>query len=140
MEGGGGLARDPLCSPKAVAVQCFDPLTAEDFYTRTRQYMCELDPAWEDDRVQQAIASERMRLALVLGRGPGGQALDCSCGPGTQAIPLAELGWQLTGIDATPAVLAGARTRAERMGLIADWRAGRHAPAKGHVLHKHVRG
>src|SRR5262249_4342037 len=86
--------------------------------------MCEVDPAWEEDRVQQATAAERIHLAAVLGRGVGRRALDCSCGPGAQAIPLAELGWQLTGSDATPAVLAGARRRAERMGVIADWRLG----------------
>jgi glycine/sarcosine N-methyltransferase len=113
--------RDPYAHNKTVSVQSFDPLTAEDFYTRTRQYMWEVDPAWEEDRVQQAIAAERIHLATVLGDGSGKLALDCSCGPGTQAIPLAELGWQVTGIDATPAVLAGARTRAEGMGVIADW-------------------
>jgi SAM-dependent methyltransferase len=83
--------------------------------------MHELDPTWEEDRVQRALATERTLLAQVLGRGDGRTVLDCSCGGGTQAIPLAELGWRVTGTDVSAAALSGAQHRAERSGVSVDW-------------------
>src|ERR1700704_4101358 len=102
--------------------QVDDLLIARDFYTRTAQYMRDVDSVWDEDRIQQAMATERTRLATVLGRGRDQAVLDCSCGPGTQAIPLAELGWRVTGIDANAAVMPGARARAERAGAVVGWR------------------
>ena len=55
-----------------------------------------------------------------LGRG-GTRALDIGCGAGRNAVPLARLGWQVTGIDVTSAMLSAAAQRA-------------HDPQLGHRL------
>jgi 2-polyprenyl-6-hydroxyphenyl methylase/3-demethylubiquinone-9 3-methyltransferase len=54
----------------------------------------------------------------------GKSALDVGCGAGLLAEPLARLGATVTGIDASPDVIAVARAHAEAMGLAIDYRAG----------------
>jgi 2-polyprenyl-6-hydroxyphenyl methylase/3-demethylubiquinone-9 3-methyltransferase len=54
----------------------------------------------------------------------GKTALDVGCGAGLLAEPLARLGAKVTGIDASPDVIAVARQHAETMGLEIDYRAG----------------
>jgi len=60
------------------------------------------------------------------GRNPltGKTALDVGCGAGLLAEPLARLGAKVTGIDATPAVIAVAREHAATMALDVDYRVG----------------
>lgn len=60
------------------------------------------------------------------GRAPlaGKTALDVGCGAGLLAEPLARLGATVTGIDATPEVIAVARDHAAAMGLAIDYRQG----------------
>lgn len=48
--------------------------------------------------------------------------LDCSCGDGGQAIPLAQLGWQVAATDITDDALETARYRVKRQGLDIDFR------------------
>src|SRR5215213_9126947 len=47
----------------------------------------------------------------------GKSALDVGCGAGLLTEPLARLGAKVTGIDASPEVIAVARDHAQRMGL-----------------------
>jgi 2-polyprenyl-6-hydroxyphenyl methylase/3-demethylubiquinone-9 3-methyltransferase len=54
----------------------------------------------------------------------GKRALDVGCGAGLLAEPLARLGARVTGIDASPEVIAVARDHAARHGLEIDYRAG----------------
>jgi 2-polyprenyl-6-hydroxyphenyl methylase/3-demethylubiquinone-9 3-methyltransferase len=54
----------------------------------------------------------------------GMSALDVGCGAGLLTEPLARLGAAVTGIDASPQVIAVARDHAQRMGLEIDYRAG----------------
>jgi 2-polyprenyl-6-hydroxyphenyl methylase / 3-demethylubiquinone-9 3-methyltransferase len=54
----------------------------------------------------------------------GKSALDVGCGAGLLAEPLARLGASVTGIDATPEVIAVGRDHAAAMGLEIDYRAG----------------
>lgn len=54
----------------------------------------------------------------------GKRALDVGCGAGLLAEPLARLGAEVTGIDASPEVIAVARDHAAGMGLQIDYRAG----------------
>ena len=54
----------------------------------------------------------------------GKRALDVGCGAGLLAEPLARLGAEVTGIDASPDVIAVARDHAARMGLAIDYRVG----------------
>jgi 2-polyprenyl-6-hydroxyphenyl methylase/3-demethylubiquinone-9 3-methyltransferase len=60
------------------------------------------------------------------GRTPlaGKTALDVGCGAGLLAEPLARLGAKVTGIDASPEVIAVARDHASAMGLQIDYQIG----------------
>jgi SAM-dependent methyltransferase len=72
---------------------------------------------WDQDHVPAELS------ALV--EGPTafapGRALDVGCGTGTQAVCLAEHGWQVTGVDAVERALARARRRAEEKGVEVRW-------------------
>ena len=48
---------------------------------------------------------------------PPGRALDLACGEGQNAIWLATLGWDVTGVDFSEVAIAKARARAERDGV-----------------------
>jgi SAM-dependent methyltransferase len=50
-----------------------------------------------------------------------GRALDLACGEGQNAIWLASLGWDVTGVDYSEVALAKARARAEREGARVDF-------------------
>jgi 2-polyprenyl-6-hydroxyphenyl methylase/3-demethylubiquinone-9 3-methyltransferase len=54
----------------------------------------------------------------------GKTALDVGCGAGLLAEPLARLGATLTGLDASPELIAAARVHAAEQGLAIDYRAG----------------
>jgi 2-polyprenyl-6-hydroxyphenyl methylase/3-demethylubiquinone-9 3-methyltransferase len=54
----------------------------------------------------------------------GKSALDVGCGAGLLAEPLARLGAKVTGVDASPEVIAVARGHAATMGLEIDYRVG----------------
>jgi 2-polyprenyl-6-hydroxyphenyl methylase/3-demethylubiquinone-9 3-methyltransferase len=54
----------------------------------------------------------------------GKSALDVGCGAGLLAEPLARLGARVTGIDASPEVIAVAHGHADRTGLAIDYRVG----------------
>jgi SAM-dependent methyltransferase len=51
----------------------------------------------------------------------GRQLLDVACGTGTLALLMEERGWQVTGLDAAPAMLAQARAKAAASGSAARW-------------------
>lgn len=48
---------------------------------------------------------------------PGGRALDLGCGPGRNAVWLAQQGYQVDAVDISPAALAWGRERADRAGV-----------------------
>jgi 2-polyprenyl-3-methyl-5-hydroxy-6-metoxy-1,4-benzoquinol methylase len=63
-----------------------------------------------------AVRPNRFLVAEVEGLTPG-RALDLACGEGQNAIWLATLGWDVTGVDFSEVAIAKARTRAEREGV-----------------------
>src|SRR3954447_17343586 len=67
------------------------------------------------------------------GRTPleGKPALDVGCGAGLLTEPLARLGAQVTGVDASSEVIAVAREHAAAQGLAIDYRAGDVQGLKG---------
>ncbi|MBZ0305365.1 MAG: class I SAM-dependent methyltransferase [Anaerolineae bacterium] len=46
------------------------------------------------------------------------RVLDASCGPGTQAIPLAQLGFEVVAADPSPGMLRKAKETAKRLGVL----------------------
>ena len=67
-----------------------------------------------------ALATKQITLDLTarLGVGPG-RLLDLACGTGTFAIEMASSGWQVTGLDVSPAMIARAEAKAQVMGHLA---------------------
>ena len=78
---------------------------------RLRYIRDRIDQHWQGD--------ERSRTPL-----DGKTTLDVGCGAGLLAEPLARLGARVTGIDASPEVIAIARDHAATMGLEIDYRVG----------------
>jgi len=67
---------------------------------------------WEHDPY-----SEDIEVLLGLARRFGGPVLELACGTGRLLAPLAEAGFQVTGVDSSPAMLERARGRLDRLGL-----------------------
>jgi SAM-dependent methyltransferase len=73
---------------------------------------------WHD--VECASYEADLELWLSLARSTGGPVLDIGCGTGRVALPLAEAGFDVTGLDADPDLV---RTLAARAGADLDLRA-----------------
>jgi len=54
----------------------------------------------------------------------GGEILDVACGAGRHSIPLARLGYKVTGVDLSTSFLDEARRRADEEQLTIDWHRG----------------
>jgi SAM-dependent methyltransferase len=54
-------------------------------------------------------------------RSLGGPLLDLACGTGRMAIRMAKLGYQVTGVDITPEMIAWARQKAAKEGVSIEW-------------------
>src|SRR5438045_9747438 len=72
------------------------------------------------DRIDQHWQGDECSRTPLAGR----TSLDVGCGAGLLAEPLARLGAKVTGIDASPEVIAVAREHAAAVGLAIDYRAG----------------
>jgi SAM-dependent methyltransferase len=59
-------------------------------------------------------ATDQAEQIVALTGMTGGRALDLGCGPGRHAVPLAVKGFHVTGVDASPFLLAKAREHADR--------------------------
>jgi SAM-dependent methyltransferase len=77
---------------------------------------------------------------------PPGRALDLACGEGQNAIWLASLGWDVTGVDYSEVAIAKANARAERDGIavqftsadLVEYEPGRAAYDLVLVLYLHI--
>ena len=54
-------------------------------------------------------------------RSLGGPLLDLACGTGRMTLRMAELGYQVTGVDITPEMIEWARQKAAKQGLSIEW-------------------
>jgi SAM-dependent methyltransferase len=52
---------------------------------------------------------------------PPGRALDLACGEGRNAVWLARLGWQVTGVDFSEVAIAKAREQSRAAGVDVEW-------------------
>lgn len=97
----------------------------QDFYDGLAPYFHLLYADWE-----ASIARQSRGLAHVLaefGVAPGAAVLDAACGIGTQALGLAQLGYDITASDLSHGAVARARDEARTRGLtirfaVADFR------------------
>lgn len=71
--------------------------------------------------VAERLAPASRHVLEVLEIGPGDELLDVGCGTGNAAVPAAELGASVTGLDITPELLDKARARAEESGVEVRW-------------------
>jgi SAM-dependent methyltransferase len=62
-------------------------------------------------------AAESEELAVLLDASPPADVLDLCCGPGRYLVPLAQLGYHVTGVDRTSEYLTAAASRAQALGL-----------------------
>src|SRR5215470_12013832 len=85
----------------------YDPL--EEF--RDPQTYDLVDAGYEEDRplIEQWAGSL------------GGPLLDLACGTGRMAIPMAVQGYQVTGVDVMPEMLAWASQKAAAQAVSVDW-------------------
>ncbi len=72
-------------------------------------------PPWDIGRPQPAFVRLAAQGAIV------GPVLDAGCGTGENALHLAGLGFEVTGIDAAPTAIAGAQAKAAQRGLRVDF-------------------
>ena len=62
------------------------------------------------------------RVVAMAGLAPGDGVMDLGCGPGLLAMPFAEAGTRVMGIDPEPDMLAAARLAAQKAGVAVDFR------------------
>jgi glycine/sarcosine N-methyltransferase len=95
-----------------------EPLSAQAFYDGLAADYHLLFDDWREAAVRHGdVIGEVLRELRV---GPGARLLDCTCGIGTQAIPLAARGYRVIGTDASAEAVARARSEAERWGVTVD--------------------
>lgn len=63
-----------------------------------------------------ASAESISKLLELAGTAPDAHVLDLACGPGRFAVPLAQIGDSVTGVDRSPFLLGKAREYASRTG------------------------
>lgn len=68
-------------------------------------------------RIAERMRDSGEKLVASLGIDPGMDVLDLGCGDGTTALPEAELGANVLGVDITPALVAAGNARAREAGL-----------------------
>jgi SAM-dependent methyltransferase len=64
------------------------------------------------------------RVADAVGLRPGGRVMDLGCGPGFLAVPFAQAGMQVIGVDPEPDMLDAARAAAKDAGVAVDFQRG----------------
>jgi SAM-dependent methyltransferase len=83
----------------------------------------DLNPfSFSEERLRAGEDEVAKVLALVgLTDSAGRAVLDLCCGPGRHAVPLAQRGMRVTGVDRTPFHLDRARERARLAGVDVEW-------------------
>lgn len=96
-------------------------LPTPEYYARLNAYILEVGLPYSiaDSRRWEEVVPY---LHGILGDAQDQSVLDCSCGWGTQAIPLAKLGWQVTACDVSPTSIEFARQYADQEGVTVDFK------------------
>jgi SAM-dependent methyltransferase len=85
----------------------------EDFWREFYPFM------FSDERF--AATPDEVTRILALIQCTGGSVLDLCCGPGRHSVELARRGFQVTGVDRSPFLLAKARELAAASGASVEW-------------------
>ncbi len=89
-----------------------------------------VDPKWNrryheaDTPWNMGIPSRELTRVMNEGLIRGRSALELGCGTGTNAVFLAQQGWQVTAIDGAPLAIARARQLAEQHQVTVNWMEG----------------
>ena len=95
--------------------------------TRRKKEWFDDDPFWRElypfmfPEKRFAAAAAQIGKVLKLTKPKGKAVLDLCCGPGRWAIPLAQQGFSVTGVDRTTFLLNAARTRAKAAEVKIEW-------------------
>lgn len=106
--------------PEAQPPAAYPPPAADATPEQQREYQRKLwnhfllDETWRRTRFNPA--ANQLLTETVRGLPPG-RALDVTMGEGRNALHLAELGWQVTGVDIADEALRYARQRAQELGV-----------------------
>ena len=77
---------------------------------------------WSDPILRRSGPSARSRAcSIILQPTPGAAILDLACGQGRIAVPLAQRGYRVTGLDLSEQLLDVARAAADAAGVIVEW-------------------
>lgn len=88
----------------------------EDFYDDLASQYHLLFPDWWFAALEHAGVIARLLTHQGV-TADGSRLLDCTCGIGTQALPLAVLGYEVTATDISPRAVERARAEAKRRGI-----------------------
>jgi SAM-dependent methyltransferase len=107
-----------------------DPVRVDDD-TSWRRYFEATADGYDEEDFTHATGAEVALLGELLELPAGARVLDVGCGTGRHAVPLAALGWEVTGVDLSPAMLTHAAARAEEAGVALELVTAdaRHLPA-----------
>jgi glycine/sarcosine N-methyltransferase len=96
-------------------------LDTKQFYDDLSSYYHLIFEDWDASMARQGDALVQL-IEAQLGRLPAGNVriLDAVCGIGTQTLPLAERGFQLSARDLSPAAVARLQREAEARQLVVD--------------------
>jgi len=87
----------------------------------------DIDRDWDERYLQgetpwdSGIPSRELQRVLSEHRIASGRALELGCGSGTNAVFLAEQGFDVTAVDCSPTALARARALADQKGITVHW-------------------
>ena len=95
-------------------------LPVPEYYARLNSYLGAFSRERQDE-IQDRYYWASL-LCEVLGDARGQLVFNCSCGWGTQAVPLAKLGWQVTACDVSESSMDNARKYANEEGVSVDFR------------------
>lgn len=93
-------------------------------YDKLNEYMFTYGVPWDErtpEAWQETLVEGMEDWSQILGSPEGGSVLDCSCGWGSQAVPIAKLGWRVTATDIAESSLKIARQRAAAEPIVIEF-------------------
>ena len=97
-------------------------LSPPEYYARLNAYILDVGLPYSVEEDIEKCEETVQYLKEILGDAQGQSILDCTCGWGTQAIPLAHSGWQVTACDISETSMDIARKYARRQEVSVDFR------------------